>query len=392
MILDANPPTIRIHDLSKPESTKEQQQDFFIETSFNDVNMPSLRIQLDNLPFGINPKELYVNWTINIRSYSIEKGSFFSNTSYEASYDKDFSFSSNSAEIKPEFNKIVGGYLNVSAMFSFRGNTYFLFPLYSVAVPKDLRILGRNPSVEQVQSFIDRLIPAKGLMPKDSPLSYGNILKKIARHETNNPSRFGLSGYNQFYSIGDYKGLPRWSTNNDGGVGIMQITSRSITSGQVPYIWDWRENIKAGARQLDYGLSTTRRLKDVISSHQGYRSALGNASKDREKEKLPILNEIEFPDLNPLQFIQNAIRIYNGVGGGPDSIGRNILHEWEVKTEGSPNMLDLRVSKITPDPKRPKNVKYIGKVQWVRVSSARRYNRAGKPIGEPDYVNRVMNA
>ena len=181
----------------------------------------------------------------------------------------------------PQFDKIRGGDLTISVSATVAGKTL-------TAQSSRLRIIGANPSVAQLNAYIDtHAIP--GNYPKESKYDYHKILHQIASWES--------SGGKQFLPDGS----PKWSHDKPAlfGAGIMQITPASDDE-----IWNWKVNIDDGIRIFNAKLSDAvgYPARVAVKTHGEL-----NAAKNRLH-----LTSVVIEPFGPDRIVREAIQRYNG--------------------------------------------------------------------------------
>jgi hypothetical protein len=243
----------------------------------------------------------------------------------------------------PDFGGVIrGGDLSVVVRVRVRGKVY----------RKDLdglRILGENPSRADIHD----------MLPHD-------VLRRIARLESND---------RQF----EPNGLPMWSADGKGGVGIMQLTNPPPSDDQV---WNWRLNVAGGAALFHKEVAPSSEYPEQLRASMGLRAMAGQYNALRAKNHLKplqlFLPEFTWGDFGEHlgQVDLNAIRCYNGLAGS-DGFG-NPLQEFRVATDVVNGQRILRVVNI--DEK-----KLTGQLVWERVPCQDR-----PAVGDPNYVNDVL--
>jgi hypothetical protein len=155
-----------------------------------------------------------------------------------------------------------------------------------------LQILGQNPDRRTVSAFVSKELTVPQQWPSNTQYNYHSIIRKIINHE---------SQVRQFHE----SGVPLWSMDGARGVGMMQITAPQPSDDEV---WDWRENIRGGARVFSQKLGTAIRRLNLL-----YRQILTEAAQ--------VVALV--PPITGDMVVLNAIRGYNGY-----SNGFGILDEW----------------------------------------------------------------
>lgn len=223
------------------------------------------------------------------------------------------------------------------------------------AQSQGLRIVGTNPAFSTLE-------PA---LPHDT-------LRRIARLE---------SGCRQFDAAagGGTSACPLWSSDNAGGVGVMQLTSPAPTDDQV---WSWRANVAAGAALFNQRAASARQYPAHVRASAHFTQLVNAFNAKRAASGLPAI-QVTLPDFTSSGFTVpnaqlgqvelDAIRGYNG-WAGQDGFGFP-LHEFSVSVDAS----GLLVVNIQPGTSQ-------GTAVWARVPAASR----PQGVGDPNYVNHVL--
>ena len=216
----------------------------------------------------------------------------------------------------------------------------------------NLTIVGTNPAPADLKAMMPNL-----------------TLKKIAKQE---------SGFRQFIPVSGTKPLicPYWSEDNEGGVGVMQITNPRPSDEEV---WSWRGNVTRGQQIFSQKISTARSYPIMLSRSAEFRGLINLYNERRMATNMPPIN-IRVPnfstgdfDANPQQMELDAIRGYNG-WGGKDQFGM-ALHEYRIALDADGYLVvDIDASGNS------------GWVRWERVPSSDRPVK----FGNPDYVRMVL--
>lgn len=289
--------------------------------------------------------------------------------------------------LRPQWPAVRGGEFDVDAVLTVFGKEFNLSSESTTGL-SNMMILNKNPTKAQLQGALRTGQSPPPTWPSGTAYSYHIVLQQIAYKE---------SRYQQFYSSGRFSGHPLWNRTpkadgsvGDNGHGLMQITPGDASTINPKNVWDWRANMRAGVFKLNDSLAIAR----GTALRASYPTTLYNSSQF--KAALKVFNDqralegkeriehskVTVPQWNAVQRIRAAIRMYNGVGtpsGGPvDSIGRRLLHEYELKvtTEGR---LSLTVDEL----------QLTARATWVPLPVSRRYVN-GVPIGDPTYVGSVL--
>jgi hypothetical protein len=334
----------------------DSQQRLWID---EESNMPAVTVELAGLPADA-PADLVVTWTVSLKlPAGASPGGKAVGLPVITSNQVGKSYTI-------PFPQVAGGELDITAQFKIGDKNYTLSTETENAT-KNLKILARNPDKAAIQAFIDSL-PVPSNWPTGSSYDYHTILRKFAAHETS-----GFGGYHQFRTTGAHEGYPLWNTGGDGGVGIMQVT-RSLPV--LAEVWDWRANVRAGVAIFSDKLRIAQTYSTSYDERKQFEKAVKEFNKARHKAKKGKPDDITItvPEWTADQKVLVAIRAYNGAAG-TDSLGVNILHEYELKVTAS-GLLDVTVDETTK----------TGTVQWVRVPIDRR------SVGEPNYVELLLAA
>ena len=243
------------------------------------------------------------------------------------------------------FPRVAGGRLTLAITTKFQGSD-----LHKEV--NDLVILGSNPPPGDVKAIMPHL-----------------TLSKIAKTE---------SGFRQFVSVSGV-GLmcPNWSDDNQGGVGIMQITRPQPSDEEV---WSWRANAKRGQQIFSEKISGARRYAMMLRRNPEFRDHVELYNQRRAASGLPSL-DIRVPDFTTGDFEANlkqmeldSIRGYNG-WAGQDQF-RLPLHEYRLALDDDGYLVvDVDEAART------------GTVRWERVAPSDRPANSGNP----DYVRMVLS-
>ena len=160
----------------------------------------------------------------------------------------------------------------------------------------DVRIDAINPTPTMVRNFLLAMTPDPA-WPAKSSYDYYSTVRKIINHE---------STIRQFTPAGQ----PYWSTNGDGGVGLMQLTNPKPTYES---IWNWRQNLNLGVGSADFlsgKITTARNRLTKLATAVGVEAA-----------KLGAKAAAITPDMIALE----AIRGFNGYD---NNLG--LIDEWRA--------------------------------------------------------------
>jgi hypothetical protein len=244
------------------------------------------------------------------------------------------------------FPSVRGGHLALTVSTQFQG--------------KELRdqidnlvIVGTNPAPGDVKAMMPHL-----------------TLKKIAMKE---------SEFRQFAPVSaGGRPCPYWSTDQNGGVGVMQITNPRPNDEEV---WDWRANVTRGQQIFKEKISGARRYPAGLRRDPNLHNYIELYNQRRAASGMPPI-EIHLADFalgdfetNPQQLELDSIRGYNG-WLGEDRQFRKPLHEYRIAFDADGYLV------VDIDPSGGKGV-----VRWERVATSDRPANSG----DPDYVRKVLS-
>ena len=203
-----------------------------------------------------------------------------------------------------------------------------------------VKVVGTNPTTAQVAlRFPDE------------------ILRKIANFES--------TGMRQFLT----SACPLFSSDNLGGVGLMQITYPQPTDDEV---WSWIANMTKGKQIFAEKKPIAKGYPQQVRNSAGFKKLVTDYNKARKDAKKSELT-ITLPDFTDDQLTKDALRGYNG-WAGKDAYGFP-LHEFRVKLDGDGNLVVTEQAGGV-----------AGTCEWEQVPAS---DRPSKP-GDPDYVNHVL--
>jgi hypothetical protein len=239
------------------------------------------------------------------------------------------------------FTAIRGGDLTI-------GVTVTVGKVTLTAQSKSLRIVGTNPSIGALQAVTPN----------------NDAFKKLMRYE---------SDLKQFLS----PSCPHFSEDNQGGVGICQLTDPPPNPDQV---WSWKANLNAGWALYKKKETTARNYPEVVRKSADFLAKV-KAYNDQRAAKAtkgatvkPLA--IELPDYDDDQLQRDTLRGFNGYAGG--------LHEYRVKVDKDGILV------ITENASGTK-----GTAQWEVITAAERIayydkiNLDKRKRGDPNYVDSV---
>lgn len=256
--------------------------------------------------------------------------------------------SSEALEIfSPDFGNVVrGGTLTLTATTEISGRLY--------AGQARVTILGKNPSAGALLAYFSAQFPN----------SY-YTLWRIAQAESN---------LRHFHDDGH----PKWSSDQEHGVGIMQITHPAPADDDV---WNWKRNVQSGNAVLQRAYTIARDWPTTVARSREFEAAVDAYNAARENAGHPKLARVAIPEFSAGNLLcdlrqreNDAIRLYNGAGG-TDNLGLP-LHEYKLAYDPIVELLELNLDEDG----------YTASAQWVRVAATER--PAGR--GAPDYVSKVL--
>lgn len=262
------------------------------------------------------------------------------------------------------FSAVRGGDLTVKVAVTVGGT-----PL--TAASEGLAIVGSNPSPAELALVAAPIVAFRKLM-------------------------FVESRFKQFLGGRQVNGMPYFSEDDKGGVGLCQVTDPSPTDEQV---WKWKENIASGwqiyktkestARHYPANFRTGKTFAAMVTTYndERYRNTVEAAAKAKppvEAKNVPRKDlAITIPDFTDDQVQLETIRLYNGA---PLKI-----HEFRPKMDTAKTPKGDSLLSVTVD---EANLK--GTAEWERVpveARIQQYKDAKLPEknwGDPNYVDDVM--
>lgn len=242
-----------------------------------------------------------------------------------------------------EFPAIRGGELSFAVKANINGECW-------QAESRGLRIEAMNPRCSDLLAALTH-----------------DTLRRIACHE---------SGLRQFRAArdGGQGACPLFSGDNLLGAGIFQITYPPPTDEQ---IWNWRENLAAGAAVFNSKITVARAYPGKVAQSETFHHLAARTNQLRRSQGLLEI-QIGVPPFtrgnfngNLQQLEDDVIRGYNG-WAGRDAFGLP-LHEFRLKTnvDGS---LALHVDEQAK----------TGNAIWERVPPTQRPRS-----GDPNYVTNI---
>lgn len=267
-------------------------------------------------------------------------------------------------QFKIPFSAVRGGDLRVKVAVKVNGTLL-------TATSEGLAIIGTNPSPSELAAVADQTVAFRKLMWVESRF----------RH---------------FMDSRQFSGMPYFSEDGLGGVGICQVTDPHPSDDQV---WKWKENIAAGwqvykgkeaiARKYPANFRSSKAFAAMVTTYNDERRR--KAVEAAAKAKPPVAAKdvprkdlaITIPDFTEEQVQLETIRLYNGA---PLHI-----HEYRPKMDTEKTPTGVALLLLTVD---EANLK--GTAEWERVpvdDRKQQYKDAKLPEknwGDPNYVDDVM--
>lgn len=301
--------------------------------------LPAARDSLDALPAS-RPTPLVCDWTVKLALNCRE----LPNGPQRTISHPDITARTNKPKWTIPFTELRGGTLSIKVEVQVGTHGPIVTAELSKVSGKSLRVLGTNPSKAQLHAAI----PSKAL-------------RLIIQTE---------SGCRPFV-----KGLPLFSQDSLGGVGLLQITRPTTPSDDE--VWDWRENVRAAIALFDEKLSTARTFPRKVRASPKFEALVKAYNDVREKAGKPSLR-LTLPEFTAEQVELDAIRGYNGYAGTDYFLGQKHLHEYRVRLD-------------RPDGQDPSLVVKddasgnTGTLEWERTPTGIR------PSGRGPYVDHVLS-
>jgi hypothetical protein len=239
------------------------------------------------------------------------------------------------------FTEVRGGNLSIAVTANVSGRKLS-------AHSSGLKIVGTNPPINSIRAMLGH-----------------DVLRKMARLE---------SGFRQFLAAADggTSICPLFSGDNAGGVGILQITNPAPTADQV---WSWKANVQRGMNMFNTNYANAGNRHTAVMATDHWKALVNHFNNHRKKHKLPAIKVTLAPltsgdlDNNPQQKEMEAIRAFNGFGGG--------LHEFRVAIDHATGLLRVNIDPQTQE----------GTAGWERVD----WHTRPQKFGDPNYVNDVLS-
>lgn len=235
-----------------------------------------------------------------------------------------------------------GGNLTLTVSVAIDGNN-----LEFSSMPYPVR--AKRPDEAIVRAYISLRAAQRGVN------LYTADLGRIVRHE---------SSYRQFTD----DGLPLFSRDRLGGVGLFQITRPAPSDDE---IWNWQKNVDRGIEIFRQKLSMARRYPVSLGLSAGFRGLVRRLNQDRAAQQLAPLT-VSIPSFTTEQLRLDAIRGFNGYAGR--FLGRE-LHEFRLVLNADGT---LKVNVVPGS--------LVASVEWERVPASDRPSG----IGDPNYVDNVL--
>jgi hypothetical protein len=290
--------------------------------------MPTVTVRavLDDAPDGIT-----YNWTVSI-AFDATRCAHGQRSNSATTI---FKASTTTPEFTPQFSAIRGGDLQIRVDVSTGGQALS-------ASTSGLKIGGTNPALSDL----------RGAIPEEP-------LRRMVRQE---------SGGRQFVAAADGgQGVcPLFSSDNLGGVGLLQVTNPAPTQDE---IWNWLANVAAARRLFSQKLATAQRFPQLCAACDAFQQLTAALNQSRAESGLAPLS-ISVPPFTEDQLELDAIRGYNGYSG-TDFLGLH-LHEFRISVNsGSMAINDNGDGTAT--------------AVWERVPANER-----PASGDPNYVMNVL--
>jgi hypothetical protein len=242
-------------------------------------------------------------------------------------------------ELTIPFTQIRGGMLSVKVALKVGTHDPVVTAELSAVTGKPLRVLGTNPSKAQLHAAI----PTRAL-------------RLIIQTE---------SGCRQFAN-----GLPLFSQDNLGGVGLLQITRPTPSDDEV---WDWRANVRAAVALFDEKLATARAFARQVRTSPNFDVLVNRYNGVRDKAgKAPL--KLTLPAFTEDQVERDAVRGYNGYAGTDYFLGSKHPHEYRVRLDNPDNPLPNLIVREGPNG--------TGTLEWERSPTGLRPGVAGPYVDD----------
>jgi hypothetical protein len=235
------------------------------------------------------------------------------------------------------------------------------------------KILGTNPTIGSLQTEISLL----------AGQSSTTGFKKLMRLE---------SSLMQFFGSGKNAGIPIFSQDNLGGVGLCQITDPTRFDF-ADFVWSWKVNLSQGwklykskekvAKNYPVHVRASSEFKQLVTNYNQARIAAAQAAAKPGAPAaaagtaavLPLT--ISLPDYTTDQLERDTLRGFNGFAGG--------LHEYRVQVDANGALVVQQITSTT------------GSAAWEQVTAAMRTAYYDDPAhyikpahrGDPNYVDDV---
>jgi hypothetical protein len=168
---------------------------------------------------------------------------------------------------------------------------------------------------------------------------------------------------------------PKWSSDRQGGVGIMQITPfRDVND-----LWNWRTNVNGGISIFASKIAPARAFPAQVAGDEDFLALVDRYNQTRMANNQPPITVVVPPftegdfgtdDIRELEL--DTIRGYNGYCCATGQFGL-LWHEFRVQLTLDGD-LDLNVDEQT----------LTGRTRWQRIPVSER-----PPSGDPNYVEKV---
>jgi hypothetical protein len=191
-----------------------------------------------------------------------------------------------------------GGRLSISVSTDLNGQTQTWSIAKTPAGQNALEIWGQNPSQSDIKQYV-QMQPTPKLATGAKTYNFSKIVTSLIQHE---------SSWKQFtdgFTVDHIPstGYPTFSTGNDNGVGLMQITPLNKGVPSPADTWDWQQNITDGINLLSSKMANAK--QHFLNLKNGY-----SASQLAALAKQYHLKSVSVADPTPDQLIISAVSLY----------------------------------------------------------------------------------